>query len=284
MLPTLFKIGPLAIHSYGLMIAIGFLVGLFFIRRDARKEGIDQNVITDMCFWGLLVAIVGTRLLYIAMFPEEFSWSDPIGWFAIWRGGLVFQGGPPAAIVFCYFYLKRKGLPTWRTADIILPYLPLGHAFGRLGCFLNGCCYGLPSDLPWAIPFRRVPWDASQPAVGSPVFLDHLSRFDDMHVTDHWSHAVHPTQLYESAALLVITGILLLLRKKWRPFNGFTLPAYLFLYGVWRFINEFFRGDHNPTRVGWMTDQQVMSLGFAVAALCFLIGLAVIHRRRAAKQ
>ncbi len=284
MLPTLLEIGPLAIHSYGLMIAVGFLVALHLIRRDADKAGIDRNVITDMCFWGLLVAIAGTRVLYIAMFPEEFSWSDPVGWVAIWRGGLVFQGGPPAGIVFGYFYLKRKGLPVWRTADLILPYLPLGHAFGRLGCFLNGCCYGRTSDLPWAIPFRRVPWDVSQPATGSPVFLDHLKRFEDIHLTDHWSHAVHPTQLYEAGALLLIAAVLLLLRAKWRPFNGFTLPAYLFLYGIWRFINEFFRGDHNPVRVGWMTDQQVFSLLFAGAALCFLIGLALVHRSRTAKH
>ena len=279
MFPTLISIGPFSVHSYGLMIAAGFIAALYFVRRDARKADIDPLVLTDMAFWTLLVSIAGTRLLYIAMFPEEFSWSDPLGWIAVWQGGLVFQGGPPAGILFCYFYLKRKKLPVWRTADIILPYLPLGHALGRVGCFLNGCCYGHPSNLPWAIPFRRVPWDLTQPPVGSPPFLDHLRHFSDIHEGSRWSHPVHPTQLYEAAALLAIMGVLLLLRKKWRPFDGFTLPAYLFLYGVWRFINEFFRGDGNPVHATGLTDQQVFSVLFALVGAGLLVGITLRRHR-----
>jgi phosphatidylglycerol:prolipoprotein diacylglycerol transferase len=240
---------------------------LFFVQKDVRKAGIDANIIADLAFWVLLIGLAGSRFLHIVMFSDEYSWSDPIGWIAVWRGGLVFQGGPPPAILFAYWYLRRKKISFWTTIDVAFPYLALGHAFGRIGCFLNGCCYGLPTTLPWGVRFPRVPFDVTKEATGSPAFLDHVNRFSKLSMNDQWSLPIHPTQLYEFFALIGICLLLLALRKYWHPFVGFTMPVYFILYGLWRFFNESLRGDHNPTRILSFTDQQVFSLIFAVLSV-----------------
>ena len=273
MQPVLFRLGPIPINSYGLMIGVGFLVSLMLLLRDARRAGLNDKVISDAAFFTLPIGILGTRLLHIIMFSENYSLSDPIGWIAVWRGGLVFQGALPAAMTFLYIYLRRQKVDFWRVCDVTAPYLPLAQAFGRMGCFLNGCCYGKPSDAPWAFPFRRVPWDLGEAVTGSPVFLDHVRRFSDVSLDSHWSHAVHPTQLYSILGLLLISGTIVMARRRWYPYAGFLVPVYFVLYGVFRFIVEFFRGDHNPVHVFGLSDQQLFSLIFAGVgvALFFLL-------------
>jgi phosphatidylglycerol:prolipoprotein diacylglycerol transferase len=260
MLPTLIELGPLKIHSYGLMMAVAFLLGVYLVRRECKRAGIDSDMVADLAFWTLLVGLLGSRVAHILLYRDEYSWQDPVGWIAFWRGGLVFQGAL-VAILFVYWYLRRKGVDFWTFADIAVCYIPLGHAIGRLGCFLNGCCYGERSDVPWAIPFRRVPFDLSQQPVGSPPYLDHCVRYGLSYWEDRWSFPIHPTQLYSAFGLLCIFIILILLRRKWMPFRGFVLPTYLVLYGIMRFIVEFFRGDHNPTHFGGhLSDQQVFCI------------------------
>lgn len=278
MLPILFKIGPVPIHSYGLMIATGFLTALFFVQRDVRKAGLDPKVFADGAFWVLLLGVAGTRLMHIILYPQFYSWSDPIGWISVWKGGLVFHGALPPALIFSILYLRKHNLTLMGSADFIFPYLPMAHAIGRLGCFLNGCCYGKTSEVPWAVQFRRVPWDLDQSPSGSPVYLDHLRRFSDVSLSDHWSHAVHPTQIYSALGLISICLFLLFLRSRWKPFEGFTMAAYFALYGVHRFIVEFFRGDHNPVHFASISDQQTFSIVLAV----FGVGLFVFLRRRKA--
>ncbi len=272
MYPTLLKIGPVPINSYGLMIAIGFIVATYFMRRDAAARDIDPDLIYDMGFWALIIGIVSTRLLHIIMYPENYAWSDPIGWIAIWRGGLVFQGAVPAVVFYCWWRLRRAKVPFWRTADAVMPYVPLGHAFGRMGCLFKGCCYGQRTEVPWGIRFPRVPWDLSQGAMDSPAYLDHCKRFSEMSShSDHWSYPIHPTQLYAAAGLVSICLIMLAMRKKWHPFEGFTLPAYFTLYGILRFIVEYFRGDHNPTHILSLSDQQVFSLLFSLTGILLFV-------------
>jgi len=281
MFPGPIRIGPVPIQPYGVMIALGFLLALWLIGRDAKRQGLDPAVLYDMSFWALLVGLVGTRLLHIAMYPREYSWNDPIGWIAVWRGGLVFQGGPPIAILFCYWYLRKRRYPIGKSADIVFTYLPLGHAVGRLGCLFRGCCYGAVTDLPWGLRFPRIPWSLSERAVGSPAYLDHCVRFGGDVLDAHWSRPVHPTQIYSSLGLVAIFIVLLVLRRKWHPFRGFALPSYFVLYGVWRFWLEFLRGDHNPTHFGWLSDQQVLSIVFAaLGAVLF----AVLMARNAATR
>ncbi len=272
MYPVLLKLGPLTLHSYGLMIAVGFLIALFFIQRDARKDAYDPKVFADAAFYVLPLGIIGTRLAHIVMYPQFYSWSDPIGWIALWNGGLVFQGAIPVVIPFLYWYFRHHKISFLKATDIIIPYVPLGHAFGRIGCFLYGCCYGKPTELPWGIPARRVPWDTALPPAGSPGYMDHLQRFSDVTHQSHWSHVIHPTQLYSFVGLSLLCLLLVTLRKRWNPFTGFLLPAYFVLYSALRIVIEYFRGDHNPVHMFNLTDQQVFSLFLIVAGIAvFLI-------------
>jgi phosphatidylglycerol---prolipoprotein diacylglyceryl transferase len=260
MQPILFKIGPIPIHGYGLMIALGFLAALYLMQREARKAGYDPEIIGNAAFWSLLIGIAGTRVLHIIMFPQMYSWTDPVGWFAIWRGGLVFQGGPPPVVLFLIWYLRKHNMPFTRVSDIAIPFVALGHGIGRLGCFLNGCCYGKRTDSFLGLSFRRIPFDANSAPVGSPPFVEQYLAGDNLPLDALWSHPIHPTQLYSAAGLVLLCVILLVIRRKWHPFDGIMLPAYLVLYGCFRFVLEFYRGDHNPVHIGGLSDQQLLSL------------------------
>lgn len=282
MYPVLLKIGPVPIHTYGFMMAVAFLVCVYLMQRDAIKVGLDPKVFADTALYSLPLGILGARLAFIMMYPGEFSLSDPIGWIALWRGGLVFQGAPVFVIPFVFYYLRKHKVSFLRAADIITPYIPLGHGIGRIGCFFYGCCYGTLTGVPWAIRFPRIPADNAVSPTGSPAYLDHLDRFSDMTLSSEWSHAVHPTQLYSFLGLVGICVLLLVLRKRWNPYAGFTLPLYFFLYSLFRFGVEFFRGDHNPVHFLALTDQQLFAIFFAIGGLLlFFIFKKVAEPRNA---
>jgi phosphatidylglycerol:prolipoprotein diacylglycerol transferase len=246
------------------LIGIGFLFAWHCCRRDAQLRGLDPQYISRLAFIALFLGIIGARLLFVIMYNEYFIW-EPLGWIAFWRGGLVFQGGLPLAIICVWYGFRIRGISFWFGADTVIPYLPLAQGFGRIGCFLNGCCYGIQTSLPWGVRFPRVPWDFAHRACGSPAYLDHCSLNPTLCNTSHWSYPVHPTQLYCAAGLFFLCGILVILRKRWLPFVGFTLPLYLILYSLGRFIVEFFRGDHNPL-IGALSVQQELCL------VCVTIG------------
>jgi phosphatidylglycerol:prolipoprotein diacylglycerol transferase len=249
MYPILLALGPIKLYSYGLMIAVGFLLTLQLIQRDARKIGVDGGAISEMGFYALCIGVMATRLAHILMYSENYTWSQPLGWISP-KGGYVFQGAIPAVILYMYIALKRRKIPFWTMPDVIFPYVPLGHAFGRVGCFLSGCCHGKAApDFFCAVRFPPGSWAESKyPDLASDV--------------SGWSLPVHPTQIYSVVGLLCIFGIMLLLRKKWHPFEGFCFPLYLILYGISRFIVEAFRGDGNPTNLsfGFISNQQVFCL------------------------
>ena len=266
MLPTLLKLGPITLHSYGLMIALGFLLAVYLTRRDAAKVGIDPDIMSDTAFWLLLLGIIGSRIFHIIWYPAGYSWSNPLGWIAIWEGGLVFLGALPPCIAYCVYVVRRNKIRAWVFADVVAPYIPLGHAFGRVGCFLNGCCYGEQCDLPWAVSFPRVPHDLSEAAVGSPPYLHHVH--EGLIPPDaQWSLPIHPTQLYSVIGLLAIFTIIIVLRKRWRPFTGFTFTFYLMLYGAMRFGVEFLRGDGNPGHLPGLSDMQLIALGMVLTGV-----------------
>ena len=210
-------IGPIPIRMYGLMIGIGFLLGITLASRRARKEGIDPERILDMGVYLLLAAIVGSRLLYVLTTLPEFT-RNPLDVFAIWKGGLVFYGGLLAAVPTGIWYVRKHHLPVWQTADIMAPSIALAHAFGRLGCFFAGCCYGSPCSGPLCITF-------SDPHSLAPLGIPLV-----------------PTQLMESGGEFLIF-LLLLLFVRFKRFDGQIFGSYLLLYAVLRFIMEFFRGD-----------------------------------------
>lgn len=261
MFPVLLDLGPIKLHTYGLMIAIGFLTAVWFMSRDAEKVGVKASDFSEMAFWGLLIGILGTRLAHIIMFPENYSWSNPIGWVALWNGGLVFQGAIPVVLIYAVLVLKWYKIPFWKIPDIVFPFIPIAQAFGRFGCVAYGCCYGIRAEnLPWGMRFPE----------GSPAFFAHKHLYPEFPGTG-WSYPVHPTQLYSVIGLFIISGFLLLARKHINK-QGITMPLYFVFYGIMRFIVEFFRGDGNPTNLGFgvLSDQQVFCIGMVIFGLGLL--------------
>lgn len=245
--PILLQLYGLKLHMYGLSIAIGFLIILNLMQRRGVRHGIKPDDIAELSFGVLFWGVLGTRLLHIIMFSEDYSWSNPLGWIAIWNGGLVFQGAIPAAIIYLVYGLRKRKLPFWGMMDLAAPYVPIAQAFGRMGCFFNGCCYGVPTDMPWGLSFPP----ASPPA----------GQYPDA-AGSGWSLHIHPTQLYSVILLLSISAIMLYSRERWHPVSGYLLPLYFILYGIKRFIVECFRGDGNPTNLGFglLSNQQVFCI------------------------
>lgn len=233
MKPVLFSFGALHLYSYGLCIAIGVLLSLFLMKRRALLEGFPKpDEVFDMSFAILVWGFLGARLFYVV---QNFSYyvAEPLKIFAVWEGGLIFYGGAIMAFVGFGWAVRKKRLPFWRTLDFIAPYGALAHAFGRIGCFLNGCCYGKICDLPWAVRFPGLPY------------------------------AVHPAQIYEAGYDLMLFAFLLARSKRAR-FDGEITLLYFLLYGLGRYLIEFLREP------GWMwlgfTLNQWMSVAIMVAA------------------
>lgn len=249
MYPVFFRFGGLSVYAYGLFVGMGFLLGLYLARKEAGRAGLDPNRIVDLCFYVLIAAIIGSRLLYVFTRPEIFM-ADPVEIFRIWNGGLVFYGGFIAAAIVAAIYLKHHALPLWKTADILAPALAAGHFMGRIGCFLAGCCYGRACDLPWAVTFSRPDSLAPQ---GIPL---------------------HPTQLYESLTNLALFGILWALRRHTR-FEGQLFWIYVLLYGAARSVIERFRGDfRGELFFGMLSPSQFVGIGAALVAVFMLIRLS----------
>jgi phosphatidylglycerol:prolipoprotein diacylglycerol transferase len=251
--PELFKIGPLTIHTYGVLVAAGFLLGLALAVRQARKEGIPPEKIVDLGFYILLSALIGSRLFYILINASHYI-KNPIDIFKIWEGGLVFYGGLLFTVPIVLWYVKKNALGIWSIADLFAPSLAIGHAIGRLGCFFSGCCYGKPAEgLPWSVTFTD---PESLAIIGIPL---------------------HPTQLYESSGELIIFFILITLRRH-KSFNGQLFLTYIILYSVLRFIVEIYRGDVGR---GFITSH--ISLSQGVSIMMFLVavtGFFILRQRK----
>ncbi|MDD5450890.1 MAG: prolipoprotein diacylglyceryl transferase [Desulfovibrionales bacterium] len=254
--PILFRIGGLTIHTYGLFVAMGFMAGMALAVREARRAALDTEKISNLFFWIIISAIIGSRLLYVIAEAPGLIMS-PFEIFKIWKGGLVFYGGVILAMAVTIFYIRHNKLPLWTTMDILAPPLALGLAFGRLGCFSAGCCYGRPADVPWAVTFTN-------PDSLAPLYIP-----------------LHPTQLYEAGTALIIFAILMLTRRAKR-FEGQMMWTFFFLYAVARFIIENYRGD--PRGAVWgdlLSTSQFISLLSAVAALA---GFFYFLRKQGARQ
>ncbi len=232
--PILIKWGILTIHTYGVMVAAGFLLAMIYAVKAGKDEGLGADIIYDLFFYALLFAILGARLLYVLI---NFSYYrfHPFEILYIWHGGLVFYGGFIAAVLAVYLRLRSYNLSVWLIADIAAPALVLAQAVGRFGCLAAGCCYGAVCTLPFAIHF-------SDPQSLAPL---HVS--------------LHPTQMYHAAANGIIFMLLVLKRHR-QSFVGQLAVFYLLLYPTGRFIIEFFRGD---PRGGfwWLSTSQWISLG-----------------------
>jgi phosphatidylglycerol---prolipoprotein diacylglyceryl transferase len=251
--PILFEAGGVTLYAYGVLLAAAYLIGLQFTLMRARARGIDAQRVMDLGIWVIVAALVGAKLVLAVQYPRQY-FTTVAGFLDLLRVGGVFYGGLVAAIVTAIWCFWRYGLPVWTTGDAIAPALALGHAVGRLGCLLAGCCYGRQTSVPWAITFHdRV----AHAVVGTPLGVP-----------------LHPTQIYEAGAELLIMAGLLLFERRGRPFPGRTFWTYILLYGVSRFAIEFYRGDVRGVLFGPLSTSQSVSLILVPLAILMLFVLS----------
>jgi phosphatidylglycerol:prolipoprotein diacylglycerol transferase len=245
-------LGPFTLPTYGVLIAIAFLAGLFVAGREARKEGLDQEKITDLALYVLIAGIVGARLLLLMIDWRFYSAHPREILAAVLQSGGVFYGGLLLAFPVAWWYARRHHLDGWRTADVLAPGVVIGQAIGRLGCLAAGCCHGRPTTIPWAVTFRDV---YTYRLIGTPL-----------------DTPLHPTQIYESVACLLIFVILLWIARHKR-FQGEVVLAYVVLYSVARFVVEFFRGDkvRGFPFGGPLSTSQVIAIPLALGAAALLV-------------
>jgi len=206
------------------MMAIGVGFGLWFIYVQAKKAGYDAGRLLDAAFYIIIVSLIGAKLI---LFLGNMSYyiENPRELLSLAKSGGVFQGGLTFGLVFGIWYLHRKKIPLWPTADLIGAAIALGHGFGRIGCFNAGCCYGRRAfDLPWAVVFKS---EYAHELTGIPIGVK-----------------LHPVQLYESALNFLNFLVLFLILKK-KKFDGQVFSLYIINYSIIRFFTEFFRGDHD---------------------------------------
>jgi phosphatidylglycerol:prolipoprotein diacylglycerol transferase len=225
-------------------MALAFVFGLWSASRRAKQEGIPSERILDVGTWLIVGAILGARTLYvISYWREEFAGKPFVDIFMIQRGGLVYYGGLIGACLAGIIYARWKKLPLWQMSDILAPSIALGYVFGRIGCLMNGCCYGRACNLPWAIQF---------PA-GHPTYPDR----------------VHPTEIYESVLSLGLFFFLAWLFKR-RKFNGQVFASYLVTYALLRSFVEMFRGDYPQRYVGGL-----LTPAHLISVAILLVGIAL---------
>lgn len=250
---------PWPLHTYGLLIAVGFLLAMSLAARVAKSEGEDPDRVVDMAFYLLLSGLIGSRIVFIFTKLDEYL-RNPLDIFMFWRGGLVWYGGFIAAALFAVYYCKRYRINYFKFTDILIPFMALAHAFGRFGCLAAGCCYGKPTSMPWGIVFPVN--SMAQQGQAS----EHLIAID--------AHAlpIHPTQLYEAGFELAMFWLLTFLRPRKR-FHGQLLLTWLATYPIARSFIELFRGDKERGLYLWLSTSQWISIAVAITAIAVYVHL-----------
>ncbi len=243
MRPLLIKFDGFGIPSYGTMLVISFIVALFLVKREAKKYNIAPVIIENLAFWLMIGVIIGGRILYVLFHPSEFS--DVISIFEIWNGGMMFFGGFIGAFIAGAIYIKKQKISITLLSDIISPSIALGEFFTRIGCFLNGCCFGKATNLPWGVHFPR----------GSFAYNAGLDC------------PIHPTQLYSSLfGLLLFFFLQRMLRQK--HYQGEIFAYFLIFYGGFRFGVDFVRYYEDT---GNFLVNQVISIIIVIAGILLLV-------------
>lgn len=237
--PILFQWGPITIRWYGLLVAVGFWVAYKLFQKRAPRIGLDEKDASNLILLLFISGILGARLYYVVWNWENYFASNLSEIIMIQRGGLVFFGGFLMACLTLVFWARWKKYSFATLTDALSLPLAAGHSFGRLGCFMNGCCYGYECHYPWAIRFNAPPEIAGIP--------------------------VHPTQLYEWAGLLDICIVLIIIERIAR-YPGQVALSYCILYSILRFSVEFFRGDVSHAVLGRFTLAQVVCMGIFLVA------------------
>ncbi|MFT3913426.1 MAG: prolipoprotein diacylglyceryl transferase [Anaeromyxobacteraceae bacterium] len=272
----------LPLHTYGLLIASAFLVGIWLSQREGARRGQDPEKIADLSFWILVAALVGSRVYYILLHlddyfgPGRFMAETAVGSIprilAVWEGGLVFYGGFIGAVLAAILYMRANRMNFLAHADTMIPQVALGHFLGRLGCFAAGCCWGgrMTGEHAWGAKFGTESLAYQTLVIEKPELIapDHLHTV-----------ALHPTQLYEAFGELGLFFVLVLLVRPRKQFHGQVLAAWLMMYGIQRSITELFRGDLDRGYLAGINSAQWTSVFIFAAGLAVW---AIGRRARAA--
>jgi len=257
--PEIFHWGPIHVRSYGLMLAIAFLVGTWIALREAKRLQLDEDRLVTVILVALVAGVLGARAMYVIEHVEQFrrEWGSVL---ALWQGGLTLYGGVVAGAAAALFTARRLALPMWAVADAMTPSLALGMLFGRVGCFLNGCCYGHPTSMPWGVVFPP----------------------DSFAGLEFGTAPVHPSQLYFAAAGLVLFALLWAVRTRIRT-HGVLFWTFIALFAITRIPLDLTRA-YEPTAQlflvgGWpVTESQVMSLTMMLFAALMIVRLRRMAR------
>jgi len=254
MYPILFRIWSFPVNTYGVFLALAFLGAIFVTVKLGVRDGLPKERIYDLCLWLLLSSLVGSKLLMLFTEPEYRQNPKLLFSLDFLRSGGVFYGGLIGAIIAAVLLMRHWKLPWWKTADACAPGIALGNFFGRQGCFAAGCCWGKPTNLPWGVQFTQAGHDVT-----------------DVPINAH----LHPTQLYESFAMLIVFFFLLWLHKR-KKFSGQVILAYAVIYATVRFLIEFVRDDPRGDIMGLtsltgLSTSQMIGLVVGTAALITLI-------------
>jgi phosphatidylglycerol:prolipoprotein diacylglycerol transferase len=249
--PKLFELGPFTVYTYGVLLAVSYLLGLKLAMSRGKTRGLDSNRVLDLGIYIIIAALVGAKLLLLIVDFDQYK-SNPWEILSLARSGGVFYGGLILAVAVAFWYIAKHGMPFWTTCDVFAPGIALGHVVGRFGCFFAGCCYGKPTTVPWAITFTN-PYAAAN--VGTPLNIP-----------------LHPTQLYEAGAEALILIVLLATESRGKRFPGRTFWLYMLLYAISRYVIEMFRGDPRGTILAFSTSQfiSILLVPLAIAMLIYL--------------
>lgn len=253
--PTLFHFGPLALHSYGLMMTVAFIVGIWLAGHRGRAAGLGKHFALDIAFILIIVSLASARLTYVVLHWSEFA-DYPLDIISpvqhtgtIGISGLVLLGGVIGGVIATYIYVRVKRLSLPLVLDVLVPSLAIGIAIGRIGCFLNGCCFGNPTGLPWGCVFPEESFAGS--------------------VYPHTP--IHPTQIYDLALMVLIFVGLLRFDKRPHP-QGRTFALFLMAYGVARFWVEGLRW-YEPEMIVGFIDPLRITVSRILSALIFVGGV-----------
>ena len=257
--PELFSLGPLSVKTYGVFMALGFCGAWQILSWLCRRSGRAVDPVSNLLVLMMVSGVVGSRIAYVIEHWEREFAANPASIIRVDQGGLMFYGGLILALAVFMVYCRGKKEKVVEMADLFAVVLPLGHAFGRIGCFFFGCCYGKVSDVACAVVFPR----------GSPAWHEQIGK-GILPSTANGSRPVLPTQIFEAVALFALFGVLLWLYCRFsRKMAGIVSGVYLIGYAVIRFCLEFLRGDPRAT-LGWL------SIGQTISAFILLSGLVFI--------
>ncbi|MDD4202014.1 MAG: prolipoprotein diacylglyceryl transferase [Candidatus Omnitrophica bacterium] len=231
--PIIFSIGSVNIYSYGVMLALAFVVVAFCIYKRSPSFGLDKNIMLDLLFGILIFGLIGARILHVFL-DKEYYMKYPLEILKVYNGGLSVQGGMFAGLVFALFFLRKKKIDIFKAGDLFVPFIALGQSIGRIGCFLNGCCYGAVTSSCFGVIFSS----------------QEIPR--------------HPTQLYAALALFFVFIILLIFQQK-KIFYSDLLYIYIMLYSFQRIIVDFFRVDISMLKFGMSVGQLISIVFFIIA-------------------